>query len=129
MLPYILGIALMRTGAEFGSAAGVEAQQAFRTSIRLNPRFSHAHAELGKFLLKTGDVDGAIKELESAVGLDAKNGAAAYQLGQAYRRKGDAARAKEMLARVTKLRDQKEGIDPDVELKRIVREGAASTPR
>jgi hypothetical protein len=34
-----------------------------------------------------------------------------------------------MLARVTRLRDQKEGIDPGAEMKRIVREGAASANR
>jgi len=128
MLPYVLGIALIRSGAEQDSEMGQEAKRTFDLSVRLNPGFSHAHAELGKLLLKGGDVSGAIKELEIAVNLDPKDGAATYQLAQAYRRKGDAARAKELLARVTKLRDQKEGIDPSAELKRIVREGAASAP-
>jgi hypothetical protein len=39
---------------------------------------------------------------------------------------GDAARAQEMLARVVKLRHQKDGIDPNDEMKRLIREGAAS---
>jgi len=129
MIPYILGIALLRSGAEPGTEPGDEAKRAFETSVRLNPKFSRAHAELGKVLLKSGDTAGAVQHLETAVGLDAKDGAAAYQLAQAYRRKGDTSRAQEMLARVTRLRDQKEGIDPAAELKRIVREGAASANR
>jgi tetratricopeptide (TPR) repeat protein len=129
MLRYILGVALIRSGAEPGNEMGAEAKHAFETSIRLNQKFSRARAELGKLLLKGGDITGAIKQLETAVNLDAKDGAAAYQLAQAYRRKGDTARAQEMLARVTELRDQKEGIDPGAEMKRIVREGAASANR
>ena len=128
MLPYVLGIALMRSGAEPDSEMGQEARRAFAASVRLSPGFSHGHGELGKLLLKGGDVNGAVKELETAVNLDPTDGAATYQLAQAYRRKGETARAKELLARVTKLRDQKEGIDPGAELKRIVREGAASAP-
>jgi tetratricopeptide (TPR) repeat protein len=129
MLPYILGIALIRSGAEPGTEMGAEAKRAFETSVRLNQKFARAHAELGKLLLKGGDVAGAVQQLETAVRLDAKDGAAAYQLAQAYRRNGDAARAREMLARVSKLRDRKEGIDPGAEMKRIVREGAASASR
>jgi tetratricopeptide (TPR) repeat protein len=129
MLPYILGIALIRSGAEPGTDAAAEARRAFETSIRRNPQFSRAHAELGKLLLKSGDVPGAIRQLETAVKLDEKDGAAFYQLAQAYRRKGDTERAQQMLARVTKLRDEKEGIDPGTEMKRIVREGVASAGR
>jgi tetratricopeptide (TPR) repeat protein len=129
MIPYILGIALIRSGAEPGTGMGAEARRAFETSVRLNPKFSRAHAELGKLLLKSGDVPAAVQYLETAVALDAKDGAAAYQLAQAYRRKGDTERAQEMLARVTKIRDEQEGIDPNAEMKRIVREGAASPSR
>jgi tetratricopeptide (TPR) repeat protein len=129
MLPYILGIALIRSGAEPGSESGAEAKRAFEASARLNQKFGRAHTELGKLLLKGGDINGAVAELEMAVTLDGKDGAAAYQLAQAYRRKGDTASAQRMLARVTKLRDQKEGIDPGAEMKRIVREGAASVDR
>jgi tetratricopeptide (TPR) repeat protein len=121
MLSYMLGIALIRSGAETG-----EAKAAFEASVRLNPRFSRAHAEMGKLLLKSGEVGAAIEHLETAVKLDPEDATAAYQLGQAYRRMGDAARAQEMLARVVKLRHQKDGIDPNDEMKRLIREGAAS---
>jgi Flp pilus assembly protein TadD len=123
MLPYILGIALMRSDA----APEGEARAAFEASVRLNPRFSRARAQLGKLLLRSGDVHGAVEQLETAVKLDPEDATAAYQLGQAYRRMGDGARAQEMLARVVKLRHQKDDIDPNDEMKRLVREGAASS--
>jgi Flp pilus assembly protein TadD len=121
MLSYMLGLALTRSGAETD-----EAKAAFEASVRLNPRFSRAHAEVGKLLLRSGDVGGAIEQLEAAVKLDPEDATAAYQLGQAYRRKGDVARAQEMLARVVKLRHQKDGVeDPNDEMKRLIRDGAA----
>jgi tetratricopeptide (TPR) repeat protein len=126
MLPYILGIALSRSDAEPGG----EARAAFEASVRLNPRFSPARAQLGKLLLKSGDVGSAVEQLETAVKLDPEDATAAYQLGQAYRRMGDGARAQEMLARVVKLRHQKDGIDPKIdpndEMQRLIRAGAAS---
>ncbi|MEO8594797.1 MAG: tetratricopeptide repeat protein [Candidatus Solibacter sp.] len=122
MLPYILGIALTRSSTE----AGAEAKAAFEMSVRLNPRFSRSRAEMGKLLLQSGDVKGAIEQLETAVTLDPEDSTAAYQLGQAYRRTGDAARSQEMLARVVKLRHQKDEGDPNQEMKRLIRDGIAS---
>jgi tetratricopeptide (TPR) repeat protein len=126
LLSYILGIALIRSDAEPGG----EAKAAFEASVRLNPRFSRSRAELGKLLLKSGDLGGAVEQLETAVKLDPEDATAAYQLGQAYRRMGDSTRALEMLARVVKLRHQKDGIDPQIdpndEMQRLIRAGAAS---
>ena len=122
MLPYILGIALIRSDAEPDG----EARAAFEASVRLNPRFSRARAQLGKLLLRSGDVGGAVEQLETAVKLDPEDATAAYQLGQAYRRMGDGARAQEMLARVVRLRHQKDEIDPNEEMNRLIRAGAAS---
>ena len=122
MLPYILGIALTRLGTD----TGAEAKAAFETSGRLNPRFSRSRAEMGKLLLQSGDVKGAIEQLETAVKLDPEDSTATYQLGQAYRRNGEAARGQEMLARVVKLRHQKDETDPNEEMKHLIREGIAS---
>jgi tetratricopeptide (TPR) repeat protein len=121
VLSYMLGIALNRSGAE----TDAEAKEAFEASVRLNPRFSRARAELGKMLLRSGDVGGAIEQLETAVKLDPEDATAAYQLGQAYRRMGDSARAQEMLTRVVKLRHQKDAIDPNDEMKSLLREAGA----
>jgi tetratricopeptide (TPR) repeat protein len=120
VLFYMLGIALNRSGAE----TDAEAQAAFEASVRLNPRFSRARAELGKMRLRSGDSGGAIEQLETAVKLDPEDATAAYLLGQAYRRMGDPARAQEMLTRVVKLRHQKDAIDPNDEMKSLFRETA-----
>jgi len=121
VLSYMLGIALNRSGAE----TDVAAKTAFEASVRLNPRFSRARAELGKLLLRNGDVAGAIEQLETAIKLDPEDATATYQLGQAYRRTGDSARAQEMLTRVVKLRHQKDAIDPNEEMKSLFRETGA----
>jgi tetratricopeptide (TPR) repeat protein len=122
MLPYILGIALTRSGTDTGG----EAKAAFESSARLNPKFSRARAEMGKLLMQSGDVTGAIEQLETAIKLDPEDSTATYQLGQAYRRIGDGAKAQEMLARVVKLRHQKDDMDPNEDMKRLIRDGAAS---
>jgi tetratricopeptide (TPR) repeat protein len=130
---YILGLALMRSGAEPGDPAEAEAAAALEAAVRLKPDHSPSRTELGKLLVKRGDLPGAIAHLERAVAEDAHNVAAAYTLAQAYRRSGQAARAAEMLERVKRLNAGEREPDAADELKRavlrIVREGtAASTP-
>ena len=81
-------------GGRGGDAGGAEAVAALRASIRANPRFAPARAELGRLLLKRDEVDLAIRELEKAAALDPSSTPALYALSQAYRKKGDrAARA------------------------------------
>jgi len=133
VVPYIFAVAVVRSGAEPTSPAATEAVEALRASIRANPKFAPARAELGRLLLKRDTVDLAIRELEKAAELDPEHTPALYALAQAYRKKGDVARAQEMLARVSKMNAQERGDDPDGELKRavirIVREGTAPPPR
>jgi predicted Zn-dependent protease len=125
---HTLGLALMRSGADPASAAGDEAVQAFTTAARINPQYGSARAELGKLLLKRGDVPGAVAQLEQAVALEPNVVGPSYALAQAYRRMGETARAQSLLARVSTLNAKERGDDPDRELKRavlrIVREGA-----
>ena len=86
-------------------------------------------AELGRLLFKRDEVELAIAELEKAAELDPAGTPALYALSQAYRRKGERAKAQELLARVSKLNAQERGDDQDGELRRavfrIVREGTA----
>ena len=128
IVPYMLGIALMRTGVDPTEDAAGEAIRAFEQAIRLDPQLAGPRTELGKILVKRGDTARAVEHLERAASLDPENPAPAYLLAQAYRRLGDTARAQELLARVSKLNAQGRGDDPDKELKRtvlrIVREGA-----
>lgn len=129
IVPYMLGIALVRSGVDPADAGGAEAIRAFEAAARLDPGLAGARGELGKILLKRGDVQGAIAQLEKAVELDPDNVAPAYSLAQAYRRVGRVDRAQELLARVSTLNAQERGDDPNRELRRmvmrIVRKGSA----
>jgi tetratricopeptide (TPR) repeat protein len=131
VVPYIFAVALLRSGAEAASPEGTEAREALRASIRADPEFAPARAELGRLLLKRDEVDAGIAELEKAAALDPGATAALYALSQAYNRKGDRAKAQALLARVSRLNEQERGDDPDRELRRavlrIVREGTATT--
>jgi tetratricopeptide (TPR) repeat protein len=133
VVPYMLGIALMRTGIDAAAPEGAEAIAAFEAAIKLDPTLAGPRTELGKALLRRGDTQKAIEQLELAATLDPDNPAALYLLGQAHRKMGNTARAQELLARVTKLNEQGRSEDPDKELKRIVvrivREGAAPPAR
>jgi len=130
VVPYIFAVALLRSGVEAASPAAAEAVAALRASIRANPSFAPAHAELGRLLLKRDELDGAISELEKATTLDPASTPALYALSQAYRKKGDTARAQALLSRVSTLNAKERGDDPDGELRsavvRIVREGTTA---
>lgn len=121
LLPYVLALALVRSGAESGTPEGREAIQALKASIHLNPRFSGSHAELGKLFLRSGEVDRGISELKMATDLDPTDSGLLYQLGQAYRRKGRKAEADALLARVAELHSPEHDPDLKQELKRLVR--------
>lgn len=120
VIAYALGIALLRAGATPDDVSGAEAAEAFATAVRLKPEFPQAQAELGKLLLKRGDVAGAIDHLERAVTLDPDRPGPAYVLAQAYRKQGNVERARTLLARVSTLNTLERGDDPDADLKRVV---------
>jgi predicted Zn-dependent protease len=130
LVPYIFAVALLRSGVEATDPAAAEAVEALRASIRADPSFAPARADLGRLLLKRDEPQAAIAELEKALEIDPANTPALYSLSQAYRKTGDRARAQELLARVSKLNAEERGEDRDGELRRamvrIVREGAAA---
>src|SRR5882724_10295860 len=82
LVPYILAVALVHSGAEPGTPTGDEAVAAFESSIRLNSNFSHSHAELGKLLFKQSQLDRAIIELKAATSLDPADSGPVYVLAQ-----------------------------------------------
>jgi tetratricopeptide (TPR) repeat protein len=133
VVPYIFAVALLRSGVDPTAPAAAEAVEALRASIRANPEFAPARASLGRLLFNRDEVDLAIRELEKAVALDPGSTPALYALSQAYRKKGDGARAQELLSRVSKLNEHERGDDQDGELRRavvrIVREGTAPPRR
>ena len=116
---------LLQSGAAQGTREGEEALAALRASVRLNPDFWHARADLGKALLDRGDVAPAIVELKKAAALNPSASSPLYLLAQAYRRQGDEARANNLAARVSKMQsEEREGL-PEASLKRIIREGTS----
>jgi tetratricopeptide (TPR) repeat protein len=132
VVPYIFAVALMRSGVDPASPAADEAISALRASLRAEADFGPARAELGRLLFKRGELDSAIAELEQAVALDPESGVALYNLAQAYRKKGDAARAAEMATRVSRLNAQERGGEGDGDLRRamvrIMRDRASPRP-
>jgi tetratricopeptide (TPR) repeat protein len=128
-IPYILAVALLRSGADPTGSAGAEAEESLQAAVGRDPGFGAAHAELGKLLLKRGEVDAAVVHLEKALALDPRDVAPAYALAQAYFRRGDKSRADEQMAKVSRLNAREREGDPDDALRRIVvrivKEGAA----
>ncbi|MFN7994325.1 MAG: tetratricopeptide repeat protein [Bryobacteraceae bacterium] len=123
-IPFLLGQALTRQGAERGSPEEQEAVQAFEKAVKLNPDYASARAELGKILLRKGEDGRAITELEKALSLDPQDRTAAYQLAQVYRKKGQLQRAAELRARVSDLNARDRDQDLRRAMVKIVRESA-----
>jgi Flp pilus assembly protein TadD len=128
LTPYVFAEALIRSGADTGSPADAEAIRALERSIQLNAKYAHSHAELGKLLLKEDEVDRAIRELKIATELDPNDSGPFFQLGQAYRKKGEKSKAEEMLARVAQLHTPEHEMDVNRELRRMVKQETASAP-
>jgi tetratricopeptide (TPR) repeat protein len=105
-LRYLLGEALVRSGATPGDSRFVEAKGSLEKSVKLNPKFAPAQVNLGKIYLKENRLDEAMAHLEQARALDPKDKSAYSQLAIVYRRKGKAEMAKAMLTTLNQLNDQ-----------------------
>lgn len=101
---WFLGEALNRSGIVAGSPGQQEGLQAVERSVRLNPDISQSQELLGKLLARDGRYDEAGSHLERAVNLDPENVAAIYQLAQVYSRSGSTSKAKELFAKVSKMK-------------------------
>jgi tetratricopeptide (TPR) repeat protein len=124
LVQYVLGEAINRTGPAAGSAEENQAFQALEKSVLINPDFSPSRATLGKLLLRRGEVDRAIRELEKALELDPQEASSLYQLAVAYRKKGNQARAKELFAKVDQVKNESREQFMKRTLIRLVREGS-----
>ena len=101
---WFLGEALNRSGVVPGAPADKEGIQALRRSVQLNPDISQSQELLGKFLARDGQFEEAAVHLERAMALDPTNVAAIYQLAQVYTHEGNNPRAKELFAKVSKMK-------------------------
>ena len=133
VVPYMLGIALMRTGIDAAAPEGAEAIAAFEAAIKLDPTLAGPRTELGKALLRRGDTQRAIEQLELCGNARSRQSRSAVSARAGLSADGEHRSRTGALARVTKLNEQGRCEDPDKELKRIVvrivREGAAPPAR
>jgi len=74
-------------------------------------------------------VDGAIEQLEKAAELNPQASSPLYLLAQAYRRKGNEAKAAELAARVSAMQTEEREAQtlPQATLKQLVKEGTTSS--
>jgi tetratricopeptide (TPR) repeat protein len=121
--------ALLRSGVAPDSKEGGEALTALERSVRSNPEFWHSQTDLGKVLLERGDPDSAISHLEKAAALNPAATNPLYLLAQVYLRKGDRARAQELMARVSKMQEEDREALARADLKQVATEGTASQLR
>jgi tetratricopeptide (TPR) repeat protein len=129
---YWLSNALLRSGAAPDSKDGDEMLHALEVSVRLNPNYWHSRADLGKALLERDQVDRAIVELQKASDLNPKATSPIYLLAQAYRKKGETARARELMSRVSTMQTEEREAMPQATLKTIgqgTEGGAADQPK
>jgi tetratricopeptide (TPR) repeat protein len=106
LVNWFLAEAISRGALDAGGAEEKEAVAALRSSIGQRPDLAQPRALLGKLLLRSGDLDGAIDQLERSLEIEPGNTGATYQLAQAYRKKGNTKRANELFATVSKAKSQ-----------------------
>jgi len=124
-----LAEAMLRSGVTPDSKQGSEALAALQRSVHSNPEFWHSQTDLGKVLMDRGDLDAAIGHLEKAAALNPAATNPLYLLAQIYRRKGDAARAQELIARVGKMQEADREALARSDLKDVASQGTASQLR
>jgi tetratricopeptide (TPR) repeat protein len=101
---WFLGESLNRSGIVPGSPGQQEAVGALERSVRFNPDISQSQELLGKLLARDGRLEEAAMHLKRAVTLDPENAAAIYQLAQVYNRSGNTSKARELFAKVSKMK-------------------------
>ena len=121
---WFLGEALNRSGAAAGSAEENEAIEALSRSVSLDANVAQSRILLAKLLARRGDLELARKHLNRALELDPENVAATYQLAQVCQRTGDAARAKQLFAKVSKAKAEDRDQFTRGGLQHIIREGS-----
>ena len=123
LMLYALGEGLDHLGLVHGSPEEKEAIDSLRKSIRLNPDFPDSRVALGRVLLRRGDVDEAIVQLEKALELDPTNLSPCYPLALAYRKKGDTGLADELIAKFEKFKEEDREKHSNRTIVRLLREG------
>jgi cytochrome c-type biogenesis protein CcmH/NrfG len=107
LLLTMLGEALLRAGATPATADEFrEAQEALEKAVAARPGYSSAHIALGRIYLARERTEEAVAQLESAKQLDPRNRAVYSALATAYRRAGQAEKARQALVILAELNRQ-----------------------
>lgn len=126
-LEYLLGDALIRSGANPSEKTFTEAQEALEKSVSLSATFAPARVDLAKLYLRENRVDEAVRHLEEARALDPQDKAACSQLAIAYRRQGQPQQAAAILAALAKINEEERQKDSRAPT-RLVKQSPAPTP-
>jgi tetratricopeptide (TPR) repeat protein len=106
MLLTLFGEAVLSSGAGPDSKEFTEARAVLEQAVAARPAYASAHIALGRVQLLEGRLDEAITQLDLAREIDPGNPAVYSNLAAALRKRGDAARADEMLAVLAKLNQE-----------------------
>ncbi|HKV61361.1 MAG TPA: tetratricopeptide repeat protein [Candidatus Acidoferrum sp.] len=128
MLQYLLGEALVRSGANPGEETFSEAKTALEKSVSLNASFSASRVILAKLYLRENRINEAVAHLEKAIALDATDKAAYSQLALAYRRQGHAEKATPLLAALAKLNEDARAKESRGRTRLVKKEPASTAP-
>jgi len=106
ILLYLLGDALIRSGASPGDPAFTEARGVLEKSVKLNAQLAASQVDLAKLYLKENRLDEARDHLERAKAIDPKDKTAYSQLAVVYRRTGKPELAGAMLKTLNELNEE-----------------------
>jgi tetratricopeptide (TPR) repeat protein len=105
-LLYLLGEALLKSGARPGDEAYRQAQTALESSVKLNPRLCLPHVSLGRIYLEEDRATEAVAQLEQAREIDPNERSTYWQLAVAYRKLGQTGKQREALSTLKGLNNQ-----------------------
>jgi len=109
-LLYLLGEALMRSGANPGSSAFAEAQTVLEKSVQLNPGLSLPRVSLGTVYLEENKADAAAAQYKLALHIDPRERSALSHLAIAYRRLGQTENARNTLNSLKEIVEHEQGV-------------------
>jgi tetratricopeptide (TPR) repeat protein len=112
---YLLGEALLRSGAHAGEPSFAEAQAALERSIKITPQLCLPHVSLGKIYLEEDRVEDAVIQLEQARSIDPKEKSTYWQLAVAYRKLGQTEKQKQALNTLKELGEEERNGSRDKE--------------
>lgn len=92
---YFLGIAFMQ------KRQSSQARGAFAEAVKLNPGFSEARTALAERHLAEGSIDLALEQAQTALQINPRNIQAAIIAGDAYLRKGDLVKSRQIFTAIT----------------------------